>query len=81
MAQQEEQRGPLPPVHLIILQHGLWGSDSNTSNLETFLRQHLGPAAGDAGSVDSADTTPAATEEVQVLNSHVNLKALTYDGE
>jgi hypothetical protein len=112
----------LAPVHLVVLQHGLWGNTTCVSNLEAFLREHLGPrsqscttptAQGTAtnhaaatGTVNKATgtegsstgpwfTAPGAstsTEEaaggpvtqkvdVQILNSDVNRKALTYDGK
>jgi hypothetical protein len=90
-----------PPVHLIVLQHGLWGNTTCVSNLEKYLRQHLVPKGPhqhsttdtEAGATDHAAAGPAAAAaaandpaghheaEVQILNSDVNRKALTYDGE
>lgn len=73
------------PVHLIVLQHGLWGNTTCVSNLEKFLRQQLcqDAAAGGEGSKHgpAADAGQQMCEEVQILNSDVNRKALTYDGE
>lgn len=91
---------PQPPIHLVVLQHGLWGNTTCVSNLEKYLRQHLGPkgpnhssAHADAGATDHTGANAAAPAagaidaagqqeaEVQILNSDVNRKALTYDGE
>jgi hypothetical protein len=90
---------PKPPIHLIVLQHGLWGNTTCVSNLEEYLRQHLAPkrphqhsSTAEAGATDDADADPATATaasdpagqheaEVQILNSDVNRKALTYDGE
>lgn len=93
------------PVHLVVLQHGLWGNTTCVLNLEKYLRQHLGPKGPDsttaapstpglkaqgpptAAAADAGGTQPEALErdddrpEVQILNSDVNRKALTYDGE
>lgn len=81
-----QDTAPAPAVHLVILQHGLWGNTTCVSNLEAFLRQQLGPQA--AAAADQQGSTPAdgaqqqqLHEEVQILNSDVNRKALTYDGE
>lgn len=93
------------PVHVVVLQHGLWGNTTCVSNLEKYLRQHLGPKGTDsttaahsmpglkaqgpptAAAADASRTKPEALErdddrpEVQILNSDVNRKALTYDGK
>lgn len=85
-----------PPVHLFVLQHGLWGNSTDVSNLEQFLREQLGPkstrsnskAEGATSARSAADDEAEhpqyedeeAEEEVLVLNSVVNKKVLTYDG-
>jgi hypothetical protein len=73
-------------VHLVFLQHGLWGNTTDVSNLETFLRQQLRPQDAASDGEDSkhgpaADAVQQMHEEVQILNSDVNRKALTYDGK
>lgn len=78
--------GPQGPVHLVVLQHGLWGNTTDVSNLETLLRQQLRPQDAAADGEDSkhgpaADAVQQMHEEVQILNSDVNRKALTYDGK
>jgi hypothetical protein len=121
--QDKHDSTALAPVHLVVLQHGLWGNTTCVSNLEAFLREHLNPqshsststaaqgtstdhaaagdtdskakgteesstgpwftaaAAGSAGTAKFADGATAQKAEVQILNSDVNRKALTYDGE
>lgn len=94
---------PRRPIHLVVLQHGLWGNTTCVSNLEKFLRQHLGQhestrsstadKAHDATAAPGQAAAAATAEqdsdhagqpdeaEVQILNSDVNRKALTYDGK
>jgi hypothetical protein len=56
-------------VHLVVLQHGLWGKASCTSRLARFLQDNLEPVHRQRSCV------------VHVVNSTVNEGKLTYDGE
>ncbi|MEW5310964.1 MAG: hypothetical protein WDW38_002715 [Sanguina aurantia] len=52
-------------VHLLILQHGLWGTASNLDWLEQLIQKEY---------------AASASPSLRVLNSRVNEKNLTYDG-
>lgn len=54
-------------VHLIVLQHGLWGSPADVENLTEYLREALQKQGQSA-------------EELALLASGVNARRLTYDG-
>ncbi len=58
---------PKKPVHLVVLQHGLWGCPDNLSFVEGLLLEH-------------ANQHAAACGCVRTLNSPVNFQKLTYDG-
>lgn len=55
-------------VHLVVLQHGLWGSPADVANLTSYLEKAL------------AQQPTHEDEELALLKSAVNAKRLTYDG-
>eukprot|EP00878_Enallax_costatus_P041377 GHUV01048123.1.p1 GENE.GHUV01048123.1~~GHUV01048123.1.p1 ORF type:complete len:103 (-),score=9.78 GHUV01048123.1:287-595(-) len=55
-------------VHLVVLQHGLWGSPGDVANLTSYLEQAL------------AQHTAHEDEQLAFLKSAVNARTLTYDG-
>lgn len=67
----EENRDPemaaMGPVHLIVMQHGLWGHPDNLKALEGLVLKH-------------ADNCGDLACPVRTINSHVNFEVLTYDG-
>lgn len=54
-------------VHLIVLQHGLWGSPVDVENLTKYLREALRKQS-------------PTEDELAFLTSGVNARRLTYDG-
>ena len=59
-----------PPVHLVVVQHGLWGQPSHTARLCAHLEQALAQR-------------PAAKKglvQYSVVNSELNAGQRTYDG-
>ncbi|KAF8056457.1 LPL1 [Scenedesmus sp. PABB004] len=77
MPEQQAASGQeAPRIHLVVLQHGLWGSPDNVGRLHDWLAQHLPGARGSSGGADPA----APAEQWRLLNSDVNAGRATYDG-
>lgn len=54
-------------IHLIVLQHGLWGHSGDVAKLTDFLR-------------NAFQVQGQEPDEIVLLNSEVNSRRLTYDG-
>jgi hypothetical protein len=59
-------------VHLVVLQHGLWGKPVHVEHMEKLLMEHCQRRAG-------TESSPSK-REVRSLNSDVNQDKTTYDG-
>jgi hypothetical protein len=57
-------------VHLVVLQHGLWGRPDDVVRLAAFLQ----------AAFEAADAREQLQDRVVVLNSTCNVRVLTYDG-
>ncbi|WIA15380.1 hypothetical protein OEZ85_002042 [Tetradesmus obliquus] len=57
-------------VHLVVLQHGLWGRPDDVARLAAFLQ----------AAFEAADAREQLQDRVAVKNSTCNLRVLTYDG-
>lgn len=81
------------PVHLVVIQHGLWGSSENLSYLTTTLAKYHGglvtssskltpPESASTISVHAESHPNAKRDDIRmaVLNSEVNGGDRTYDG-
>jgi esterase/lipase len=57
-------------VHLVVLQHGLWGRPDDVARLAAYLQ----------AAFQTADAQQQLHDRVVVLNSTCNARVLTYDG-
>ncbi|KAF6266471.1 putative serine esterase-domain-containing protein [Scenedesmus sp. NREL 46B-D3] len=57
-------------VHLVVLQHGLWGRPDDVARLAAFLQ----------AAFHAADAQQQLQDRIVVLNSTCNARVLTYDG-
>lgn len=57
-------------VHLVVLQHGLWGRPDDVARLAAFLQ----------AAFEAADAREQLQDRVVVKNSTCNARVLTYDG-
>jgi hypothetical protein len=57
-------------VHLVVLQHGLWGRPDDVARLAAYLQ----------AAFETAEARQHLQDRVVVLNSTCNARVLTYDG-
>ena len=68
--------GKMSGVHLVVLQHGLWGQPGDLGFLENLISSYTPTKQQHQNS----GNTGVSGDTVRVLNSNVNSQRLTYDG-